>query len=269
MNWPSSERTSRVPEPTAWDAPGQLVEQECLAPAEVAEDQDEAALRGVDPLHGLRQQVAPGAVVGVEQPVPLGDVQVWRVDAVAAQLPGLLGDVATQVEDALVLHEADEPHAAMPGGLDELLVGRVAAVDQLGDDQRVGRPVGVVDVPGEPLQVGGADTLLAGADGVLAGEAVLADADPEVRQRRRGRSSAARDRGAWVAEHADLGHPRQEVVGLAARVEPRVAARDPGRVGGDARNVPCTRSRRSWCSSRQLPPSLLMRLSPTQRFWSG
>lgn len=99
------------------EAPRDLVQREGLAAAEVAEQQQEAAVVLGDRAHQLVDDVGPHRLVEAagDLPVPLRQEQPRRVAVVGLQPGGLRGHVVAQVEQALELGEAAHPDAAAHG----------------------------------------------------------------------------------------------------------------------------------------------------------
>ncbi len=114
------------------DPPGQLPQREGLAAPEVAQHQDEPAVVGRDlPEQLFHQVIAYARSRAVQRPEPLRDIQVRRVQGIGGQPGGLLLYVVPQVEQALELDEAAQPHTA-PRGLLPQQPGRLRAlIDQL------------------------------------------------------------------------------------------------------------------------------------------
>lgn len=83
------------------DPAGELPHREGLAPAGVAEEQDEPAVVAGEQPHQLPGEVVADRAVGpaeLAEPEPLRHIQLGRVAPIGVQPPGLLGHVVRQVE---------------------------------------------------------------------------------------------------------------------------------------------------------------------------
>ncbi len=122
-------------------APGKLAEQEGLTPSEVAEHHDEPGAVFAQPGDdALQQVIVSGGVRGVvEQPVALGQVQLRRVDRIGGKPLGLARHQWLQVDEALVVDPAAQPHPATPGHRHHLLGGRPTGVHQLRPHRGISR----------------------------------------------------------------------------------------------------------------------------------
>ncbi len=150
------------------DAPGELAQREGLAVPEVAEEQDEPAVIGLQEFQQLLDQSVVFLAVGaVGVTVALGEVEAGGVLLAAAEPGRLRGNVAPEVEQALELDEAADPDPdAVGGGPAAQPAGRgVARVHQDG----LGAGVGRVHLGDEAVEF-----LLGGAPGVD-GYALLLD----------------------------------------------------------------------------------------------
>jgi hypothetical protein len=188
------------------DAAGQLAQREGLAVSEVAEEQQEAALVGVEEAEHVVDQAV--AVLGTEAfhlAVPLRQVHARRVAGVGAQPLALGGDVSAQVEQALELGEAAYADASAAGQVAQFAGGRRAVVDEFG----LGLGVRRVDEGDDPVDVLGGRGAGVHGDPLLADEARLLPGDEQLRHR----SGHRADLGALVPGPADLGDTGEERLG--------------------------------------------------------
>ncbi len=188
------------------DAAGELAQREGLAVPEVAEEQQEAPLVGVEqPQHLVDEPVAVLGVEAFHLPVALRQVHARGVARVGAQPLALCGDVAAQVQQALELGEAADAHAPAAGRVAQLAGGRRAVVDEFG----LGLGVGGVHEGHEPVDVLRGRGAEQHGHALLADEAGLGPGDEELRQR----PVDVTDLGALVAGAAHLGDPGEQYLG--------------------------------------------------------
>jgi hypothetical protein len=191
------------------------VEEEALAGAEVPEQEDETRLRlgqpardrfqGILAIETIRAQLAIHALVDVER---------VRVDGIMRQPAGLALRIGAEVDEPLVLDEAQNPHPLEPGLIDQ--GSRRAIRGQINDERchaGIGAAVGPVDLGQEAREVVGAEAALGHAHRILVAMAAVGLRDPEVFDALGLRSG---DLGTGLPDTADLFDPAQEIVAALA-----------------------------------------------------
>ncbi len=223
------------------DTAGELAQGEGLAVSEVAEEQDEPSVIGLQEFQQLLDETVVLLAVGaVGVAVALGQVEAGGVLFAAAQPGGLGGHVAAEVEQALELDEAahTDPHAVAGGPAPQPAGRGVARVHQDGLGAGVGR-VHLGDEAVEFLFGGGTGV---DGDALLPDDAVLLFL-PGGHDLRHVARFAARDVAqpyALPAHPADLLHPLGERCGRLLQGRPALGALDgdDGRQFGDGEDPP-------------------------------
>ena len=185
------------------DPAGHLVQRERLAAPEIAQHQHKPAVVGRYLSEQLvRQVVTHPAARQAQLTEPLRNVQARRIQGVGADPGGLVRHVVAQVEQALELNEAAQPHAAPLSLLAEHPRRLRAFVDKL----RAGFGLPGVDQLQERGQLLAARLTGVRGDSPLPDEPVLLMRDQQVRQL----AIDSPDLGVLVAGFADLGDPVQQ-----------------------------------------------------------
>ncbi len=192
----------------------------------VAEHEDEPGLVGGQPFDDLIKCGAGHRGSGaVDPPDALRYVQLGWVVPVGAQPVGLPLDIAAQVQHALVLGHAQQPHPAPLGVIDQLRRGlRPSDVDEVGEQARPeGGQVRRPDCCGERVnrrhvQVAVREFAGDQTDDPLLDDTALGTADEQVGGKFAGRLDP-RDRRVRVAQPGHLGDVVQPVGRLPRRPE--------------------------------------------------
>ena len=217
--------------------PRQLVEQERLARAEVAQEHDEASVGRSEPLEHRRERVLARVLLQADRvDEPLRHEQARRVDRIGLEPRGLALDVGAEVDELLVVAEAHEMDAGGAGLAREVTRGRIAGEYERRDRRRIQAPVPRVDAIPEDVEQRAIDGPGGGREGMSARLAAgLDELDLGVVMQRRWRGVAGdpeRAAAPLLPQLADLDHAVQEAIagprplpeGLGLCPEPAVAA---------------------------------------------
>ncbi len=232
---------------------GHLAEGEGLAPAEVAEQEDEPAVVLVDQSQELLgESVVDGMVRPDKLAVALRYIQARRVLRVVGQPGGLVRNEVTEIQQSLELDEAAHPHPAAA-----CLLPQRRVRGDISDDFRTEIGLHRVDIPDGRLHRFPADRAEMGTDPHLPGVSVLEIGDQQMRS---GAGDPA-DAGALIAGSAHLRDPlevgRERIV-LAARPNPRVRFVAGHQGGAGPRGVGAAhRGREGHADRMPTPPGLL------------
>jgi len=189
----------------------QHVQEEALAGAEVAEQEDEARFRLGQPLHDRGQGILGIGTIPAHLAIhALVDIKRGRVDGIVLQPAGLALQVGAEVDEPLILDEAHDPHPMAPGLVDQ---GSRRAIRGGINDPRyhagIGASVGPVDLGQEVREVLGGEATVRHTDRVQVAMRAVGLRDPEVVDPLGLHSG---DRGAGLPDTADLFDPAQQVV---------------------------------------------------------
>ena len=200
------------------EPPGQLVQQERLAGAEVAQDEEEARIRHHQlPLKLVQYAVDVPPILPDGERRALLDVEVRRIDGVGLQPLGQAIEVGPEIDQSLVVGEAHQVDAVVPRLSHQVRGHAFAAIDDVGGCRGISALVTRMDALAEGLQERRGDGLDRTRQDVRRGgpERVANEDLGALVERRRRRAADDLDR-ALPPLLAHMAHPQdpiEEIVG--------------------------------------------------------